>query len=315
MSIEAEREKAGFWFSEETGPDSSISLKLHSILFSGSSPYQSVSIIKTSFGRTLVTDGKTQSCENDEKIYHESLVLPPLLKHGSPKKIFIGGGGELATARECLRIPSVEKVVMVDIDEAVVKMCIEHLPEWGEECWSDPRLEIIYGDAYENFDKIEEDWDVIIMDISDPIEAGPGIKLYTKEFYDMAKNKLSPGGVFVTQSGCGAVNNWDDCWSSIHKTLEGVFETVVPYRSNIPSFACPWAFTMAFEGPLGDFKTGVGVDEMIERLGPVFKGKQKEYEYYDEETHRHMFSLEKQVRKGLKEEKRVITMDNPVFMF
>lgn len=57
------------------------------------------------------------------------------------------------------------------------------------------------------------------------------------------------------------------------------------------------------------------VDEKIEQMKPVFKGKQTEYEYYDEETHRCMFSLEKQVRKGLEAEKRVITMDNPVFMF
>jgi len=315
MSIEAERNKTGFWFTEDTGPDSRISLKLNSILFSGSSPYQKVDIISTSFGRTLVTDGKTQSCENDEKVYHESLVVPSFLKHGNPKKVFIGGGGEMATARECLRFPGVEKVVMVDIDEAVVKMCMKHMPEWGEYCWEDPRLDLIYGDAYGEFERMEEEWDVIVLDISDPIEAGPGIKLYTKEFYEMAKKKLSPGGVFVTQSGCGAVNNWDDCWSSIYKTLDEVFDTVVPYRSNIPSFACPWAFTMGFSEPVGDFKTGKGVDEKIEQMKPVFKGKQTEYEYYDEETHRCMFSLEKQVRKGLEAEKRVITMDNPVFMF
>jgi spermidine synthase len=44
------------------------------------------------------------------QVYHESLVHPAMLAHGSPKKVFIGGGGEFATAREVLRHTSVEKV-------------------------------------------------------------------------------------------------------------------------------------------------------------------------------------------------------------
>jgi spermidine synthase len=46
------------------------------------------------------------------------------------------------------------------------------------------------------------------MDISDPIECGPGIELYFKGFYEMlARDKMSEGAVFVTQSGaCGMLN-------------------------------------------------------------------------------------------------------------
>ena len=71
----------------------------------------SVQVIETAaFGRTLVMDDKTQSTEVDEKVYHESLVHPAMLAHGAPKTVFIGGGGEFATAREVLRHKSVEKV-------------------------------------------------------------------------------------------------------------------------------------------------------------------------------------------------------------
>jgi spermidine synthase len=80
----------------------------------------------------LVTDGKTQSTQFDEFAYHESLVHPSMLKFisvtGSPaKKVFIGGGGELATAREVLRHAEVEKVTMVDLDADVVSFCKEYL--------------------------------------------------------------------------------------------------------------------------------------------------------------------------------------------
>lgn len=69
--------------------------------------------------QTLVLDGKTQSAQFDEPIYHECLTHPAMLMHPAPKRVFIGGGGELATAREVVRHASVEKCVMVDIDEKV----------------------------------------------------------------------------------------------------------------------------------------------------------------------------------------------------
>lgn len=69
--------------------------------------------------------------DDNEQIYHESLVHTACLLHPNPKKVFIGGGGELATAREVLRHKSVEELVMVDIDEEVVDISEKHLPSWG----------------------------------------------------------------------------------------------------------------------------------------------------------------------------------------
>ena len=175
------------------------------MMFNGKSPFQKVQIIESCFGKTLVLDSKTQSAEFDEHIYHESLVHPALLTHPEPKTVFIGGGGEYATAREVLRHPSVERCVMVDIDEKVCKICEEELPEWGNGCTKDPRLEVVssrhgasffapprdlvltpprlssalqhYDDAYGFLERDTRSYDVVIMDIADPIEAGPGIAL------------------------------------------------------------------------------------------------------------------------------------------
>ena len=67
--------------------------------------------------QVLLLDGKMQSTEADEEVYHELLVHPALLQHACPRSVFIMGGGEGATARECLRHKTVEKVIMVDIDK------------------------------------------------------------------------------------------------------------------------------------------------------------------------------------------------------
>merc|ERR1711937_115910 len=166
-------------------------------------------------------DDKTQSTEVDEKVYHESLVHPAMLAHGAAKSVFVGGGGEFATTREILRHSSVEKCIMVDIDQLACEMCLEHLPEWADGCFEDPRLEVHYTDAMQWMTDYDGKFDVIIMDICDPIEAGPGIALYFQEFYKMCVDKkLNPGGVLVTQSGCCSILNSDSCFSTIHTTLK-----------------------------------------------------------------------------------------------
>ena len=97
---------------------------------------------------------------------------------------------------------------------------------------------------------IKEDdrkYDAIIMDIADPIEAGPGIALYTQEFYAfVAKNRLNPGGVLVTQSGPGShFNVKSECFTTIHSTLRSTFQHVYPYSVDIPSFGSNWGFNLA----------------------------------------------------------------------
>jgi len=124
-SIEDERSKAGFVFEEAVTPNLKLKMSLNSISAVFQSKFQSIQVINTTeFGQTLVTDGKTQSAAADEAVYHESLVHPAMIKAslslGRPvERVYIGGGGELATAREVLRYPGVKEVVMVDIDEEV----------------------------------------------------------------------------------------------------------------------------------------------------------------------------------------------------
>lgn len=78
--------------------------------------------------QVLVLDGKLQSAESDEGLYHEVLVHPALLHHPNPKNVFIMGGGEGSTAREVLRHKSVEKCTMVDIDQGMLIAHVSHAP-------------------------------------------------------------------------------------------------------------------------------------------------------------------------------------------
>jgi spermidine synthase len=259
---------------------------------------------------------------------------------GAPKSVFIGGGGELATAREVLRHKSVSRVVMVDLDGDLVNICREYLPEWGgETVMSDPRFELVIGDCYEYLLNCTEKFDAIIMDISDPIEAGPGIMLYTQELYSHAKSLLTENGVFVTQAGAAdAIPAQKDlegtsetcCFGPIANTLATVFNCVLPYTVCIPSYGSDWGFVMAFNSP-DPFSSMCEmmnmpinqIDNMISsRIAPTNhisnsndKDDSELLEHYDGIAHHRMFSLPKKIRKCLDNEKRIMTKDNPVFMY
>jgi spermidine synthase len=219
-----------------------------------------------------------------------------------------------------LRHQSVEKVVMVDIDGEVVEMAKKDMLEWNKGVCDDPRLTIVYADALGYIENYDGHFDVIIMDIADPVDAGPGYMLYTKEFYEFAIRKMTPGGVFVTQCGGGSIHLVRDCFSNIHCTLKSVFHYVSPYTVDIPSFASAWAFTLAFnDGIVFDGKpvsaetfAGSDADTVDKLIEDRIIGELK---FYDGVAHRGIFSLGKHVRKALAEETRIITKDDPVFVF
>ncbi len=131
LSLQADHRCNGFYYEEMVTSTLFLKSELKRIGFNSESKFQRVQIIETDpFGKTLVIDDHTQSASCDEHIYHEALVHPVLLAHGNPKTLFIGGGGEGATAREILRWKSVESCVMCDIDEVACKMCREHVRQF-----------------------------------------------------------------------------------------------------------------------------------------------------------------------------------------
>ena len=296
--------------------DLMVLYRIKDIVHTGKTPYQSVDILDTAtFGRCLVLDGKTQSTEADEHIYHESLVHPALLCHTGPESVFIGGGGEGATLREVLRHNSVQRVVMLDLDSDVVKLCRRYLPQHHQGCFDDPRVELRHEDARESLLSCQETFDVMVLDLVDPIEGGPAYLLYTQEFYDIARSKLRPGGVLVTQAGPAGLLSYTECFTAIARTLSNIFPQTYFYTAYVPAFTTPWGFVVAFteEGSGRDSLQPAGlepqtIDELIEQR------VSSKLRYYDGVTHRSMFSIPKYLRQGIAAERRIVTDSEPVFM-
>lgn len=301
-------EIAGKWLLETVYPDLAVMLRIQRALFSGRTEYQQVEVVESNlYGRSLVLDGKTQSTERDEHIYHQALAQPAMLCHPNPARVFIGGGGEGGTLREVLSHSSVERVVMVDLDGEVVRLCREYLPNHHQGSFEDARLTLLHRDARGYLAETEEGFDVMVMDLVDPMEGGPAYLLYTEEYYRTAQGRLNPGGILVTQSGPAGLLSHQECFTTIYRTLSKVFAHSRAYQVHIPAFQTLWGFTLASDTELPDL-TAAQVDGLLEeRL-------ERELAFYDGESHRSMFSLPKFLRTSMAAETRINRDESPVFM-
>jgi spermidine synthase len=228
--------------------------------------------------------------------------------HGNPSKVLILGGGEGATLREALKYKTVTKATMVDIDKTVVNLCQKYMPRLSAGAFNDIRTDLVIEDAIHYINKTTEQFDVIISDLSSPIEGGPAYQLYTKEFYQNLKKRLAPAGVVSAQvDSCSQTNV--NIPVAIYKTLGAVFSNVKLYTCYIPSFDSLWGFIIATDCPELLNLNRKNIDHRINKL------ISQEFKFYDGETHDGMFALPKYLRDKLNERVKIITAKSPVFIY
>ena len=284
--------------------------RISSVVCEVQTPFQHVMIIDGEcFGRSLILDGKTQSTELDEFVYHEGLVHPSMVSHENPKNVLIVGGGEGATAREVLKYLSVEQVAMVDIDQKLVELCEEFLPNHHMNAFNDPRLKIDFADALEFVGSSNKQYDVIIIDVPDPLEYGPAYKLFTLEFFLLLKNRMNLGGILVIQAGATGPSFSEQCFTAVANTLSQAFSICRGYEIFVPSFGSTWGFVTASEKIDPSTKTVANINSALKTLSV------DGLKMYDGISHKSMFQLPKYTRAHLNTETRVITNSNPIFTY
>ena len=128
----------------------------------------------SSYGSVLVLDGRIQSSQADDFMYHEApgAARPPRPSR-NPRRAMVIGGGEGATVREILRHRSITDCLMVDIDAEVVEECKKHLPRCTREPSDDPRTRCCNEDARAYLESTAERFDLIVVDLVEPLEEGP----------------------------------------------------------------------------------------------------------------------------------------------
>jgi len=206
------------------------------ILYEGKSEYQEIMVIESPhFGRVLVLDGVAQCDERFEFIYHEFISHVPLFAHPNPEDVLIIGGGDGGALREVLKHKEVKRAVLVDIDKQVIEVSKKFFPTMAV-AFEDPRVIVLNEDGYKYVQDYEQEFDVIIVDSTDPV--GFAHVLTTEEFFKYVYRALKDDGIYVGQTE--SIHYHADIVRRVQKSLRKVFPIVDLYTAVIPGYAGYW---------------------------------------------------------------------------
>ncbi|CAI3668716.1 polyamine aminopropyltransferase [Clostridium neonatale] len=280
------------WYTEKHTDNVKLSIKIDKALYSEETEFQRIDILESKeFGRIFTLDGLMMVTEKDEFIYHDMIVHVPMATNPNIKNVLVIGAGDGGTIRELTRYSSVEKIDMVEIDRRVVEVCKEYLQQTACKL-DDERVNIFYEDGLKFVRNKENEYDLIIVDSTDPF--GPGEGLFTKEFYGNCYKALTEDGILVNQHESPYYDYYAKSMQDAHEKIYGLFKIHKVYQAHIPTYPSGhWLFGFASKkyDPIKDLNA--------EAWGKLdIKTK-----YYNTDIHVGCFALPTYVKELLKVEK------------
>ncbi|MCI9318637.1 MAG: polyamine aminopropyltransferase [Lachnospiraceae bacterium] len=277
------------WFSEPHTPNVRLSIRVDRQLYSGQSEFQQIEVFESpEFGRFLVLDGYIMLTEKDEFIYHEMIVHVPMAVHPDVKKVLVIGAGDGGVVRELVRYPEVEHIDLVEIDEEVIKVCMDYMPKTSCEMRNE-KVQVHLEDGLKFVRSREDEYDLVIVDSTDPF--GPGEGLFTKEFYGNCYKALKEDGIMVNQHESPFYESDATACMRAHKRIVESFPISRVYQAHIPTYPSGhWLFGFASKKyhPVHD----LDVERWMER--------ELETKYYTPKLHEGAFCLPAYVEKLLR---------------
>ncbi|WP_371670127.1 polyamine aminopropyltransferase [Streptomyces sp. NBC_00289] len=175
----------------------------------------------------LFLDGRLRVSGRDEHRYHEALVQPAM--NGPHARVLVLGGGDGLAVREVLRHPGVRRVDVVERDATVVRLARQDpaLSALNGHVYGDPRVHVSTADAFGWLRGAPSAaYDVVISDLPDPgITAST--KLYSQEFYGLARRVLAADGRLVVHAG--PVSSRAHAFWTVDTTIRAAGLRTAPY--------------------------------------------------------------------------------------
>jgi predicted membrane-bound spermidine synthase len=213
------------------------------IVFARQTPYQRIVLTRGRGSFQLFLNGNLQFSSADEYRYHEALVHPALSLAPGARRVLVLGGGDGLAARELLKYPGVEEIVLVDLDAEMVRAARENplLVAANKGAMLSPKVKVANEDAYLWVQRDHGTFDAAIVDFPDPNNFALG-KLYTTRFYKLLRRLLAPDAPLAVQSTSPLMAR-RSFWCVV-RTLEDSGLATRPYHAFVPSFG-EWGFVLA----------------------------------------------------------------------
>jgi spermidine synthase len=196
------------------------------VVFSQDTQYHRLSVVEDADTRYLRFDNSLQSAMYIEDplrtrfAYTDLFHLAKAYNPDAREILFIGLGAGSSEKRMLEDFGDV-RLHAVEIDPVVAEVAHDYF----EVPRDDPRLEISVGDGRRFLAADDARWDAIVIDafFADAIP----FHLVTREFLQLARSRLEPGGVIVTNAIGAIAGPGSRLFRSIYQTYRTVFPTVL----------------------------------------------------------------------------------------
>ena len=277
----------GTWHDEALNAHSRYGYRLGRLLHAEQSAFQRIEVYESEqFGRLFLLDGDYMTSERDEYYYHEALIHPAAITVGSPRSALILGGGDGGSCEELLKYPGMQRVVIAEIDEAVVRMARRFLGEVHRGALDDPRVELRIGNGFDLAGQMRERFDLVILDLTDPDT--PASPLYSEAFFGNVGRLLEPHGALVLHTGSPIFA--PKLVAQLQGRLQRHFAVVAPLGLYIPLYGSYWSLAVCSQSSDPRRVAPQAVRERLSQLmGPALR-------YYNAEIHPALFALPNTLR-------------------
>jgi spermidine synthase len=165
------------------------------ILFRGEGINSSVLIADGGGVRQFYVSGKAEASSAPADMRLERMMghIPAIL-HPAPRSVLTVGFGAGVTAGSFVPYPDVQDLVICELEPLIPPASTQFFGPENNSVMHDPRTKIVYDDARHFIFTTKQKFDVITTDPIHPWVKGTST-LYSKEYYELVKSHLNPGGV------------------------------------------------------------------------------------------------------------------------
>lgn len=170
------------------------------ILEEGRSDFHDFKFVRNNkFGICLYLDDVLQSSSKDQRIYHSNMVSYALKYYPYPKHVLIIGGAGNGVLHHLLGHAgnTIKTVQIVDIDQKLFEIAPKYMYGWCNNELNDTRVKIDYENGVDFLKKTKDKYDIIFLDIGDPLEITKSYEMYEEGVYRDIIKALSNNGIMI----------------------------------------------------------------------------------------------------------------------
>jgi spermidine synthase len=203
-----------------------ISEMRRKLLWEADGVESSVALSKEEDGLAFIVNGRADGNAKSDAGMQVMFGLIGAALHPHPVKAMVVGLGTGSTAGWLGAVPSIQKVDVVELERAILKVAQECSPV-NHDVLANPKVRVLIGDARERLLTSNDKYDLIASEPSNPYRAGVA-GLFTREFYQAAQDRLEPGGFFLQWVQAYEVD--DATIATIYRTLGSVFPYIETWQ-------------------------------------------------------------------------------------